>query len=48
LAASVVPHDPPQGRRARVMQAVSREEPPAPLTSEPQLVPSIGDRLIGS
>ncbi|MCH2502718.1 MAG: hypothetical protein MK126_07690 [Dehalococcoidia bacterium] len=48
LAASVVPHDPPQGRRARVMQAVSREEPPAPPTPEPQLVPSIGDRLIGS
>ena len=45
LAASVVPHDPLQGLRARVMQAASPEEPPAP---EPQLVPSIGDRLIGS
>ena len=46
LAASVVPHDPPQGLRARVMEAISREEPPAPPTPEPQLVPSIGDRLI--
>ena len=48
LAASVVPHDPLQGLRARVMQAVSPEEPPAPPAPEPQLVPSIGDRLIGS
>ena len=48
LAGSVVPHDPPQGLRARVMQAVSPEEPLAPPTPEPQLVPSIGDRLIDS
>ena len=37
-----------QGFRARVMQAVSPEEPPAPPAPEPQLVRSISDRLIGS
>ena len=48
LARSVNPQEPPPGLRARLMQAVSREEPPAPAAPEPQLVPSWGDRLIDS
>jgi hypothetical protein len=48
LAGSVVLQDPPAGLRARVMQAVSREEPPVPATPEPQLVPAMGDRLMNS
>ena len=48
LAGSVQLQEPPAGLRARVMQAVSREEPPAPVAPEPQLVPSFGDRLIDS
>ena len=48
LALSVDAQDPPAGLRARVMQAVSREEPPAPGAPEPQLVPSLGDRLMDS
>ncbi|MCH8987446.1 MAG: anti-sigma factor [Chloroflexi bacterium] len=48
LARSVTPQDPPTGLRARLMQAVSREEPVTPDAPEPQLVPSIGDRLTSS
>ena len=48
LAGSVNLVEPPAGLRARVMQAISREEPPAPAAPEPQLVPSLGDRLIES
>ncbi|MCH7738272.1 MAG: anti-sigma factor [Chloroflexi bacterium] len=48
LAGSVTPHDPPAGLRARLMQAISREEPPVQATPEPQLVPSLGDRLLDS
>ena len=57
LAGSVNPHEPPPALRARLMQAVSREEPAAPAAPEPRLVPSIedqgdqrdrGDRLIDS
>ena len=48
LAGSVDPQDPPAGLRARVMQAISREEPSAPAAPEPQLVPSLGDRLMDS
>ena len=48
LAQSVTLQDPPPGLRARLMQAVSREEPATPDAPEPQLVPSIGDRLTGS
>ena len=48
LAGSVNLVEPPAGLRARVMQAISREEPPAPPAPEPQLVPSLGDRLIDS
>ena len=52
LAGSVTLQDPPAGLRARVMQAVSREEPLAPAAPEPQLVPQLtpplGDRLMDS
>ena len=40
--------EPPASLRARVMQAISREEPPTPAAPEPQLVPSFGDRLMDS
>ncbi|MBC8280936.1 MAG: anti-sigma factor [Chloroflexi bacterium] len=48
LAGAVNPQAPPAELRARVMQAISREEPPAFAAPEPQLVPSVGDRLIDS
>ncbi len=48
LARTVDPQEPPPDLRARLMQAVSREEPPAPPAPEPRLVPSLGDRLIDS
>ena len=48
LARSVDIHQPPAGLRARVMQAVSREEPPAQAAPAPQLVPSLGDRMLDS
>lgn len=48
LAQLADPHEPPPGLRARLMQAVSREEPEAPSDPAPQLVPSLGDRLIDS
>jgi len=48
MALSVNPQDPPASLRARVMQAITREEPPAPAAPEPQLVPSLGDRLLDS
>ena len=48
MALSVNPQDPPASLRARLMQAISREEPPAPTAPEPQLVPSLGDRLLDS
>ena len=52
LAGLVQVQGPPAGLLARVMQAISREEPP-PLIAPapqivPQLVPSFGDRLIDS
>ena len=48
LAGSVNLVEPPAALRARVMQAITREEPPAPPTPEPQIVPSLGDRLLDS
>jgi len=48
LARSVNPQEPPPGLRARLMQAVSREEPVTQEAPAPQLVPSFGDRLIDS
>ena len=48
LAQLVNPHEPPPGLRARLMQAVSREEPETLPGPVPQLVQSLGDRLIGS
>lgn len=52
LAGSVQLQEPPAALRARVMQAISREDPPAPAAPAPQivpqLVPSFGDRLIDS
>ena len=52
LAGSVHLLGPPAGLLARVMQAISREDPP-PLAAPapqivPQLVPSFGDRLVDS
>jgi len=52
LAGLVQVQGPPAGLLARVMQAISREDPP-PLIAPapqivPQLVPSFGDRLIDS
>ena len=52
LAGLVQIQGPPAGLLARVMQAISREDPP-PLAAPapqivPQLVPSFGDRLIDS
>ena len=46
LAGSVETHNPPDGLRARVMQAVSREAPPPPTPPEPKLVPSVGGNLL--
>jgi anti-sigma factor RsiW len=48
LAQSVNLLEPSPGLRARLMQAVSRDEPEAPASPEPQLVPAFGDRIIGS
>ena len=48
LAGSVQIQEPPAGLRARVMQAISREEPPVSAAPVPQLVSSFGDRLIDS
>lgn len=48
LAQSVNPQDPPPGLRARLMQAVSREEPGALPEPEPRLVSVLGDRLVNS
>ena len=46
LAAVVSAQEPPTALRARVMQAISREDPPTAAAPEPQLVPSLGDRLM--
>ena len=48
LALLASPQRPPPGLRARLMQAISREEPEALAAPAPQLVPSLGDRLIDS
>lgn len=48
LAQLIDPQEPPPRLRARLMQAISREEPVAPEATAPQLVPSFGDRLIDS
>jgi len=46
LAQSVNTQEPPPGLRARLMQAVSREEPEALPDPEPLLVAPLGDRLV--
>jgi negative regulator of sigma E activity len=46
LAGSVNIQEPPADLRARVMQTISRETPPPPAPPEPQLVPSLGERLM--
>lgn len=46
LAQSVDSLEPPPVLRARLMQAVSRQEPQTPQDPEPRLVPALGDRMI--
>jgi negative regulator of sigma E activity len=46
LAGSVNIQEPPADLRARVMQTISRETPPPSAPPEPQLVPSLGERLM--
>ncbi len=48
LAQLAETQEPPPALRARLMQAVSRQEPTAPADPEPRLVAPLGDRSVGS